>query len=132
MTTTSTFTWQARRAFAALAVAAALGTSAAAIAPSPAAAHTGIKSKRPGATAKTNITLVAVIFNDDVRSAGLTVTAPGGKKVSKGTVRDPRDDRRFQTNLTGGLKPGKYKVVARWTATDGHKQSSSWTFTLKK
>lgn len=120
------------RALATLAIATAGVVGTAAVAPTPAAAHTGIKSKRPGSTAKTNITLVAVIFNDEVRSAGLTVTAPGGKKVSKGTVRDPRNDKRFQTNLTGGLKPGKYKVVARWTATDGHKQTTNWTFTLKK
>lgn len=129
---TTTFKQRGTRALAALAIATAGAAVSAAVLPSPAAAHTGIKSKRPGSTAKTNITLVAVIFNDEVRSAGLTVSAPGGKKVSKGTVRDPRNEKRFQTNLTAGLKPGKYKVVARWTATDGHKQTASWTFTLKK
>lgn len=112
--------------------AAAVAITPATFAAGPAAAHTGIKSKRPGSTAKTNITLVAVVFNDDVRSAGLTVTAPGGKKVSKGTVRDPRNPKRFQANLTGGLRAGTYKVVARWTATDGHKQTTSWTFKLTK
>lgn len=126
MTMSTTRNARAARGLVALALAATAATAL----PAPASAHTGIKSKRPGATAKTNITLVAVIFDGKVRTAGLTVTAPGGKKVSKGTVRDPRDPKRFQTGLTGGLKAGKYKVVARWTATDGHKQTERWTFTL--
>lgn len=96
-------------------------------------AHTSVKSARPaaGATAKTNITLVAVIFEGDVRSARLTVVGPGKKVVSKGTVRDPRNDRRFQTTLKRGLRPGNYRAAWAISAADGHRQSGSWTFKLR-
>jgi copper resistance protein C len=100
----------------------------------PADAHTSVKSSRPaaGTTAKTNITVVAVIFNGDVRSAKVTVKGPGGTVVSKSTARDPRDDHRFQTALKRGLKPGAYTAAWGITAADGHRQSGSWSFRLER
>lgn len=110
------------------------GAALAASGAGPADAHTSVKSTRPaaGATAKTSITLVAVIFTGDVRSARVTVTGPGGKVVSKSTSRDPRDDHRFQTGLKTGLKPGRYKAAWGITAADGHRQSGSWSFRLER
>lgn len=100
----------------------------------PAQAHTSVKSARPaaGTTAKTSITLVAVIFNGDVRSARITVTGPGGKVVSKSTRRDPRNDQRFQAGLRSRLKPGRYTAVWGMTAADGHRQSGRWSFRLER
>lgn len=113
---------------AALAVAAGAGTAL------PAGAHTSVQSLRPaaGSTVKPSITVAAVIFSGDVRSARITVTGPGGKVVSKSTRRDPRNDRRFQTSLRSGLKTGAYSAVWSATAADGHRQSGSWSFRVKR
>ena len=114
------------------AIAAGLAGWQATVDPPVAFAHTSVKSKRPpaGGKAKTNITLVAAVFSGSVRSARLTVTGPGNKTVSKGTKRDPRQPKRFQANLASGLKAGTYKVKCSWTATDGHKQTTTWSFSL--
>ncbi|MDO9357318.1 MAG: copper resistance protein CopC [Solirubrobacteraceae bacterium] len=103
-------------------------------APTPAAAHTNVKSVRPskGGTVKTDITLVAVIFDGSVRTARAIVTGPSGKVVSSGTRRDPRNAKRFQANLKGKATPGTYKVALSWTASDGHKQTYGWTFKVAK
>lgn len=137
MTHRSTFRRHRRSPLAALGLAAAVvavGSIPKAADPPVAFAHTSVKSKRPaeGATAKTDITLVAAVFSGSVRTARLIVTGPGGKTVSKGTRRDPRQPKRFQANLVGGLKAGSYKVKATWTATDGHTQNASWGFKLAK
>lgn len=107
---------------------------AGALAAPTATAHTAIKSTRPGSgsTVKQNITVVAVIFDGDVRKARLVVTGPGGKSYVGSTARDPRNARRFQAKLNRKAKPGSYKVRTIWTAADGHPQQSTWSFKVKR
>jgi copper resistance protein C len=117
-------------------LAAALTATAGALAipgPRAADAHTSVKSARPaaGSTSKTTISVVAVIFNGEVRSASIAVKGPDRKTVSKKTVRDPRNDHRFQTSLKRGLKAGAYRATWTITAADGHRQTGTWTFRLK-
>ncbi|MBJ7470343.1 MAG: copper resistance protein CopC [Solirubrobacteraceae bacterium] len=128
-----------RRPTAAVAIVAVLAVTALALPQGPgrptlAAAHTSVESVRPkaGSTAKTNITIVAMVFEGDTRSNKITVKGPGGTVISKATKRDPRNDRRYQTALATPVKPGKYTASWRMTAADGHKQKGSWTFTVKK
>lgn len=97
-------------------------------------AHTEVQSTSPagGATAKTSIKQVTVAFTKALRSGTLRVTGPGGKVVSAGGGRDPRNVKRLLTGLKGSLKAGSYK--ASWTivAPDGHRQKGSFRFKLAR
>jgi methionine-rich copper-binding protein CopC len=100
-----------------------------------ASAHTEVKSTSPanGATAKTTLTRVTVTFTGSLTRGTLRVVGPGGKVVSLSNGgRDPRNTRRLLVGLKGSLKPGSY--TAKWTvvAADGHKQSGSFRFKVKK
>jgi copper resistance protein C len=119
----------ARRAVAALA---ALGSLAVGVAV--ADAHTEVASTSPsaGTTASTSVRSVTVTFTGQIRSGTLTVKR-GGTTVSKGRGgQDPRNVKRLRVALKSGLKSGTY--TARWTATaaDGHHQTGSFTFRLKR
>jgi methionine-rich copper-binding protein CopC len=96
--------------------------------------HTEVASTSPasGATAKTSIKQVTVAFTGPLRRGTLRVVGPGGKDVSVGGGRDPRNVKRLLTGLKGSLKPGSYK--ANWTivAPDGHNQKGSFRFKLKR
>lgn len=98
-------------------------------------AHTEVESTYPkkNSTSSTKITRVLVTFGEQLRAGTVTVTGPGAKKVSvgKGGV-DPRKVSRLRVGLKSSKTAGKY--TARWTATaaDGHKQSGSFTFRLRK
>lgn len=113
-----------------------LGLIALLLAPATALAHQKVSSSSParGSTVKPTITKVTVTFDGDhIKSGTLKVTGPGGKVVSVGSGgRDPRNDNRLSVKLTSGLKDGSYTV--RWTivAADGHHQSGSFTFKVKK
>lgn len=100
-----------------------------------AAAHTEVKSTSPaaGATAKSSVTRATVTFTGTLRRGTLRVTGPGGKVVSVGKGgRDPRNVARLLVGLKPGLKAGAYK--ASWTimAADGHEQTGSFRFKLKR
>jgi methionine-rich copper-binding protein CopC len=96
--------------------------------------HTEVASTSPasGATAKTSIKQVTVTFTGPLRRGTLRVVGPGGKVVSAGGGRDPRNVKRLLAGLKGTLKPGSYK--AGWTivAPDGHGQKGSFRFKLKR
>ncbi len=112
-----------------LAAVLALGGAAVAI------AHTDVKSTSPakGAVAKTSISRVTVTFDGTLRRGTLRVTGPGGTVVSKGAGgRDPRNITRLLASLKGGLKAGSYKSSWTIVAADGHRQSGSFRFRLKR
>jgi methionine-rich copper-binding protein CopC len=98
-------------------------------------AHFGVKSTSPGkgATAATSLRAVKVTFTGPIRSGTLRVTGPGRKLVSVGSGgRDPSSIARVRVRLKGDLSAGRYK--ARWTAVaaDGHEQSGSFRFRLRR
>ena len=96
--------------------------------------HTKVASTSPasGTTAKTSIKQVTVTFTGPLRRGTLRVVGPGGKVVSAGGGRDPRNVKRLLAGLQGSLKPGSYK--ASWTIVvpDGHRQKGSFRFKLKR
>lgn len=121
-----------RRLAAALAAAAlALGV----VAPA-SGAHVELSSSSPaaGAVTGTGVRKVTVTFSGTIRSGTLKVfRISTGKKVSVGAGgRDPRSVRRLLTKLSTGLTAGKYRV--RWTivAADGHHQSGTYVFRMRR
>ncbi len=103
--------------------------------PVPAVAHTEVTSTRPanGGSAKTSLRSVTVTFGGTLRRGTLKVYTASGRKVSIGKGgRDPRNVRRLRTSLASGLGAGRY--VARWSAVaaDGHGQSGSFGFRLRR
>jgi methionine-rich copper-binding protein CopC len=97
-------------------------------------AHTEVASTSPssGRTASTSVLAVSVTFTGQIRRGTITVTR-SGTTVSRGRGgQDPRNVKRVKVGLRSGLQPGRY--VARWTAVaaDGHRQSGSFTFRLRK
>jgi methionine-rich copper-binding protein CopC len=117
------------RTVAVLASALALGGAATA------SAHTEVKSTSPasGTTVKKTLARVTVTFTGELRSGTLRVVGPGGKVVSASSGgRDPRNTTRLLVGLKRSLKPGSY--TAKWAvvAADGHKQSGSFSFKLRK
>jgi methionine-rich copper-binding protein CopC len=116
-------------------LAAPAAAAALAVAAAPAAAHTEVKSTSPskGSTRGTGLRTVTVTFTQAIQRGTLRVTGPGGKVVSKGSGgRDPRKISRLKVRLKGGKASGRY--TARWTikAVDGHEQSGSFSFRLRK
>jgi copper resistance protein C len=99
-----------------------------------AAAHTEVASTSPasGATAKTSIKQVTVTFTGELQRGTLRVTGPGGKVVSAGGGRDPRNVKRLLAGLKGSLKPGSYQASWTVTAPDGHRQKGAFQFKLKR
>ena len=97
-------------------------------------AHVNFVSSSPAknGTAKTTIKVATVTFSGQLKSGTLSIKKSGGAKVSVGAgARDPRNVKRILVSLKSGLKAGKY--TATWTivAGDGHKESGSYSFTLK-
>jgi methionine-rich copper-binding protein CopC len=98
-------------------------------------AHVEVQSTNPprGGSAKTTIKTVRVTFDGQLRSGTLRVTRVGGSKVSRGSGgRDPRNVRRLSVRLKSSLRAGRYR--ARWTvvAADGHEQSGTFRFRLRR
>ena len=111
------------------------GAAAALACAAPASAHTEVKSTSPsaGSTARTGLRAVKVTFTQAIQRGTLRVTGPGGAVASKGSGgRDPRRISRLKVRLKRGLGPGRY--TARWTikAVDGHEQSGSFSFRLRR
>ena len=102
---------------------------------SAASAHIEVKSTSParGGTAGTSIRTVTVTFDGPIRRGSLRVVGPGGRVVSVGNGgRDPRKITRIRVAVKSRKPAGRYR--ARWTvvAADGHSQSGSFRFRLRK
>jgi methionine-rich copper-binding protein CopC len=76
---------------------------------------------------------VRMTFSGPIRSASLTVTGPGRSTASSGHGgRDPRNINRAVVSLKSGLAAGKYTVTAKVTAADGHKETFTFWFRIKR
>ena len=96
-------------------------------------AHVKVSATSPSGTAKTSVRSAKVAFTGPIRRGTLKVVGPNGKKVSSGSGgRDPRSIRRLAVSLKGGLKAGRYKASWSMVASDGHRQSGSFRFRLKR
>lgn len=89
-------------------------------------------SPRSGATVKAP-SAVTLTFSGPLRSGAVRVVGPRGKLASKGSGgRDPRNIKRLAVSLQRGLKAGTYRVSASIVAGDGHRESFSYAFRIKK
>jgi methionine-rich copper-binding protein CopC len=107
--------------------------AALAIAATVALAHVNVKSRSPGkgASASRSIDSVSVTFKGPIRSGSLRVVGPGGRVVSSGSGRDPRNITRVRAGLSNSLRAGRYRATYRIVAADGHRQRGSWRFRLR-
>lgn len=118
----------------ALALAGSIAALAAGALPAGAGAHVSVKSSSPkaGKTASTAIRSVSVTFSGRLLTGTVKVTGPGGTaSVGRGR-RDARNHRRLKVALKRGLRAGAYTVRWRMMSTDGHPQSGSFGFTLRR
>lgn len=99
--------------------------------PAAAFGHAGVEGTYPskGATVSTSISRVSVTFDEAVMTGTLSVKTSGGKAV-------PVSVRQKGARITGTLKrkltAGGYKVSWRAVADDGHKESGTFSFKVKK
>lgn len=97
-------------------------------------AHVNYVSGSPAknGSAKKTIKSASVTFSGQIKSGTLTIKTAAGAKVSVGAgARDPRNVKRVLVSLKSGLKAGKYTATWTLVAGDGHKESGSYSFTLK-
>jgi copper resistance protein C len=116
-------------------VAVALATVAASLALAPAAlAHVELEKTTPKAHSTVKAPpAVRMTFSGPIRSASLTVTGPRGKAANSGHGgRDPRNINRALVSLKPGLAAGRYTVKANVTAADGHKETFTFWFKVKR
>ena len=96
-------------------------------------AHTEVAKVKPSGSAKTSIRTVSVTFTGLIRSGSIRVIGPGGKVYSAGRGgRDPRNVNRLVVPLKRSLKAGTYKAKWKAVAADGHEQSGSFGFRLRR
>ena len=112
-----------------------ISTAAAALAFAPAAlAHVELEKTSPKAHSTVKgPSAVRMTFSGPIRSASLTVTGAGGKDATSGRGgRDPRNINRAVVPLRSGLAAGKYTVKAKVTAADGHRETFTFWFKIKR
>ena len=108
---------------------------AAALALAPAAlAHVELEKTSPKAHSTVKAPpAVRMTFSGPLRSASLNVTGPGGQVASSGHGgKDPRNIDRAVVSLKSGLAAGKYTVKAKVTAADGHQETFTFWFKIKR
>jgi methionine-rich copper-binding protein CopC len=112
---------------AALAATAAFGAPAA-------LAHVELKSTTPKAKSTVKApSSVRLTFTGPIRSGTVTVTGPRGATASSGKGgRDPRNINRLLVALRSSLKAGKYTVKAKAVAADGHRETFTYWFKIKR
>jgi copper resistance protein C len=109
-----------------------LGLSAA-LAPA-AFAHVELESSSPRAKSTVRApSSVVLTFSGPLRKGTLTVSGPGGATASSGKGgRDPRNIDRLRVPLKSGLGAGRYTVKASLVAADGHQQTVTYWFKVKR
>lgn len=100
----------------------------------PAAAHAHLTAATPaaGSTAAAPARLVLQFSEGlELRFSGVVVTGPDGAPVATGpgSLADG-DGARLTVPLAGRLAPGTYTVAWHALATDGHKTSGRYSFTV--
>lgn len=100
----------------------------------PALAHVTVEKTSPKKSATVKGPAAAsVTFSGPIKKGTLKVVGPGKRVVSVGTgARDPRNVTRVLVELRSSLKSGTYKATWKITAGDGHKESGSFTFKVKR
>ena len=116
---------------AAFTVAASIGLGSAAY------AHPALKSTNPAANGTVSPALkeVRFDFSESVIPAfsGAKITDPKGKVVPTGTPRvDAKNKKELLVPLNESLKAGKYKLAWYAVASDTHRVTGSYAFTVKK
>lgn len=101
-----------------------------------ASAHAHLKSATPaaGSTVATAPTELDLKFSEglNLRFTGVKVTGPAKTAVATGEAAlGAGDDTILVVPLSGPLAPGAYAVAWHALATDGHKTSGTYTFTVK-
>ena len=115
----------------AFAVAASMGFASAAY------AHPALNSTSPAANGTVSPALkeIRFDFSETVVPAfsGAKLTDPKGKVVPTGTPRvDAKNKKELIVPLTESLKDGKYKLAWYAVASDTHRVTGSYAFTVKK
>lgn len=112
----------------ALALAGAIGWAA------PAAAHAHLTAATPAADSTAAApTRLVLRFSEglELRFSGVALTGPDSAAVATGPGSlDAGDPTRLTVPLTGRLGPGAYTVAWHAVATDGHKTSGRYRFTV--
>ena len=113
--------------------AAALAAAAALVTPA-ALAHVQLESTSPKANSTVKApSSVRLTFCGPIRSGSGSVKGPGGTTASSGKGgRDPRNIDRLLVPLRSGLKSGKYTVRASVVAADGHHETFTFWFRIKR
>jgi methionine-rich copper-binding protein CopC len=102
----------------------------------PAFAHAHLVGAAPAdhavvSTAPTELTLQ---FSEGVslRFTSIVVTGPGEAAIAFGTATlDPQDDKQLIVPIAGSLAAGTYTVTWHALATDGHKSTGTYSFSVK-
>ena len=101
----------------------------------PAFAHAHLKAATPAADSTVAPpTELALTFSEGVnlRFTGVTLTSVGGTVVDTGPgAFRPGGDETLVLPLPKPLAPGRYSVEWHALATDGHKTTGHYTFTIK-
>jgi methionine-rich copper-binding protein CopC len=97
-------------------------------------AHVQLKSSSPKAKSTVRApSTVVLTFTGPIRSGTLTVKSSSGSSATSGkSGRDPRNINRLRVPLKSGLKAGKYNVKAKIVAADGHKETFTLWFKIKR
>lgn len=98
-------------------------------------AHVTLQSTSPGAGSvqKSSPKTASATFSGEIKSGTIKVYDASNTKVSKGNgAKDPRNVKRVSTSLNADLPNGRYTAKWNITAPDGHKQSGSFSFRIKK
>jgi copper resistance protein C len=75
---------------------------------------------------------VSMLFSGPLRSGALKVVGSRGRTASKGRGgRDPRNINRLLVALKSGLKTGRYTAHGSTVSADGHKQTWTFSFTIR-
>jgi methionine-rich copper-binding protein CopC len=76
---------------------------------------------------------VSLLFSGPIRSGTLTVVDAHGRTASTGRGgRDPRNIKRLLVALRAGLGSGRYTAHGSSLAADGHRQTWTYSFTVRK